>query len=382
MPENALRRDLNDESFIRRCAETIGNSERLAMLYLLSIADSKATGPSAWSEWKSTLLHEMFLKITPYLEHGLIAVAPLDTMQRQVEQGVDWLRGQVVSLLAENGSEGEIGADVDLLPADYLLSFTPEVVASHIRIHRQNYQTLRQKSLIFPRELRQHWSLLVMARDRSGLLAKICGVLALHNFSVLSAQIFTWEGVESVTSQDGLNPRELGMASAVTTRDGLNPREPGMALAVDVLEVRSFDGLSFQEKDWQAVNDDLDQALNHRLGLEHRIYRKLASLYERRKLTGSALPGQPKFQVVFDNTTSDTYTVIEVHSEDRAGQLYHITQTLADFGINIYRAFIATEVHQLIDNFYVLDSEEQKITDEAFVAEIRDGLLYAMERAV
>ena len=382
MPENALRRDLNDESFIRRCAETIGNSERLAMLYLLSVADSKATGPSAWSEWKSTLLHEMFLKITPYLEHGLIAIAPLDTMQRQVEQGVDWLRGQVMSLLAESTGEEGGEADVDLLPADYLLSFTPEVVASHIRIYRQNYQTLRQKSLIFPRELRQHWSLLVMARDRPGLLAKICGVLALHNFSVLSAQIFTWEGGAAVTASDGLNPREPGMALAVTSRDGLNPREPGMALAVDVLEVRSFDGLSFQEKDWQAVNDDLDLALNHRLGLEHRIYRKLASLYERRKLTGSTMPGQPKFQVVFDNTTSDMYTVIEVHSEDRAGQLYHITQTLADFGINIYRAFIATEVHQLIDNFYVLDSEEQKITDEAFIAEIRGGLLYAMERAV
>jgi [protein-PII] uridylyltransferase len=186
----------------------------------------------------------------------------------------------------------------------------------------------------------------------------------------------------AVTTRDGLNPREPGMALAVTARDGLNPREPGMALAVDVLEVRSFDGLSFQEKDWQAVNDDLDLALNHRLGLEHRIYRKLASLYERRKQAGSAMPGQPKFQVVFDNTTSDTYTVIEVHSEDRAGQLYHITQTLADFGINIYRAFIATEVHQLIDNFYVLDSEGQKISDEVFVEEIRGGLLYAMERAV
>jgi len=347
MPENALRRDLNDEAFIRRCAETIGSSERLAMLYLLSIADSKATGPSAWSEWKGALLHEMFLKITPYLEHGLIAATPLDTVQRQVEQGVDWLRGQVVSLLAEGGGETGIEGDVDLLPADYLLSFTPEVVAGHIRIHRENYQVLRQRSLIFPRDLRQHWSLLIMARDRPGLLAKICGVLALHNFSVLSAQIFTWEGGE----------------------------------AVDVLDVRSCDGLSFPEKDWQAVNHDLDLALNHRLGLEHRIYRKLASLYERRRLPDSMLPGQQKSQVVFDNTTSDRYTVIEVHSEDRAGQLYHITQTLADFGINIFRAFIATEVHQLIDNFYVLDNDQRKITDDAFMAEIRDGLLYAMERA-
>jgi len=360
MPENALRRDLNDETFIRRCAETIGDSDRLAMLYLLAIADSRATGPSAWSEWKAALLHEIFLKISPYLEPGLIAAVHPDTLQRQVEQGVDWLRGQVVALLA--GDE-EAQTDVAFLPADYLLSFTPEVVASHIRVHRENHQVLRRKALIFPQELGQHWSLLIMARDRSGLLAKICGVLTLHNLSVLSAQIFTWESGE-----------------VVTAKDGLIPQEPGVALAVDVLEVRSIDGLSFIEKDWQALNDDLDLALNHRLGLEHRIYQRLASIYERRKLPGAMLLGQQRSRVVFDNDISDSYTVIEVHSEDRAGQLYHITQSLADFGINIYRAFIATEVQQLIDIFYVLDSEGQKITDESFAAEIRAGLLYAMER--
>lgn len=348
MPENALRRDLNDEAFIRRCAETIGGNERLAMLYLLSIADSKATGPSAWSDWKGALLQEMYLKITPYLELGQLAAAPVETVQQQVEQGVDWLREQVVALFADDGDGPGIKEEVKLLPADYLLCFTPEMVASHIRIHRENYQALRQKALIFPRELHQHWSLLIMAMDRPGLLAKICGVLALHNFLVLSAQIFTWEGGE----------------------------------AVDVLDVRSSDGLSFREKDWRAINHDLDLALNHRLGLEHRIYQKLSSLYGRRRLPGSMLAGQQKSQVVFDNTVSETYTVIEVHSQDRAGQLYHITQTLADFGINIHRAFIATEVHQLIDIFYVLDGAGQKIEDDSYMAEIRDGLLYAMERVV
>ncbi len=359
MSENALRRDLNDEAFIQRCAETIGDSDRLAMLYLLSIADSKATGPSAWSEWKGALLHEMFLKISPYLESGTIHGVSSDTVQRQVAQGVDWLREQVVTLLS---GDSEALAVVTLLPADYLLTFTPEAIVEHIRIHQENEQILRHKSLIFPREFRQHWSLLIMATDRPGLLAKICGVLTLHNLSVLSAQIFTWEGDE-------------GMMAV----DGQNLREPGTALAVDVLEVRSYDGLSFHEKDWATINADLDRALGHRLGLEHRIHQKLATVYERRKQSGGML-GQQQARVVIDNTISETYTVIEVHSDDRAGQLYRITQVLADFGINIYRAFIATEVQQLIDNFYVLDSEGKKIVDEDFIAEIRDGVLYAMER--
>ncbi|MDP3695636.1 MAG: ACT domain-containing protein, partial [Desulfocapsaceae bacterium] len=274
-------------------------------------------------------------------------------------------RGRVVSLL---GDDEEARVDVALLPADYLLSFTPEMVVEHIRVYRQNCQILRRKALVIPRELRQHWSLLIMARDRSGLLAKICGVLALHNLSVLSAQIFTWDGVEAVMARDGSVPIAPGM------------EKERVALAVDVLEVRSFDGLTFLEKDWQALNDDLDLALNHRLGLGHRIYQKFVSIYERRKQSGALLLGQQTSRVVIDNDISDSYTVIEVHSEDRAGQLYHITQALADFGINIFRAFIATEVQQLIDIFYVLDSEGKKIVDKSFAAEIRAGLLYAMER--
>jgi [protein-PII] uridylyltransferase len=333
MPENALRRDLNDEQFIRRCAETIGDAERLAMLYLISVADSHATGPSAWSEWKGALLYEMYMKVHPYLQFQA-----LDDVLSQVDQGVDWLREQVASLVA---GEKNVRVAVDDLPSDYLLSFTPEAVAAHIRIHQENYKVLQQKALVFPQKLQTQWSLLIMCRDRSGLLAKICGVLSLHNLSVLNAQIFTW-------------------------KDGG---------AVDVLDVRPEDGVQYEEKDWQAVNDDLNLALNHRLGLAHRLYQKLSSGLARRKRPA----GINETRVVVDNKASDHYTIVEIYCADSPGQLYRITQTLADFGINIYRAYIATEVEQLIDVFYVLDSQQEKVVEAAFIQELRDGILYGID---
>lgn len=332
MPENALRRDLNDEQFIGRCAETIGDVERLAMLYLISVADSHATGPSAWSDWKGELLYEMYLKVHPYLLfQGDCATV------KGIEQGVDWVRDRVSSLL-----DGDLDAlkVVSELPSDYLLSFTPEAVVEHVRIHRDNRLLLQQKSLLFPHKLQNQWSLLVMSRDRSGLLAKICGVLSLHNLSVLNAQIFTW-------------------------KDGC---------AVDVLEVCPLQGIPYEEKDWQAVNDDLNLALNYRLGLGHRLYKKLSSGGGGRKRPG----GIKAPRVVVDNEASDLYTIVEVYADDSPGQLYRITQSLADFGINIYRAYIATEVEQLIDVFYILDSQREKLQDPDFIQELRDGVLYGL----
>ena len=337
MPENALRRDLNDSEFIRGCAERVATASRLAMLYLLSIADSRATGPSAWSEWKATLLQELFLKIKPYLELSRFDSAHAGLVESQVEQGVDWLREQVAGLLSE--VEG-LRIDVDDLAPDYLLSFTPETIVGHVLTHRDNYRLLRQKSLVFAADGKDRWSLLIMSHDQPGLLAKICGVMALNNLTVLNARIFTWV-------------------------DGT---------AVDVLEVRPTDGLVFGERDWQALNRELDLAITHRLGLSHRLYRKLAAVYGRKKeLLSRQVP-----RVVVDNQASAAYTVIEVYGSDREGQLYRITQALADFKIHIYKAFIATEVARLIDVFYVLDGAGEKIDDPEFEREIIEGLLYAV----
>jgi [protein-PII] uridylyltransferase len=340
IPENALRRDLNDTLFIRRCAETIGSLDRLAMLYLLSVADSKATGPSAWSSWKAALMEELYLKVYPYLDFAYHGRGEIGVeLEDHVEQGVEWLREQVGELLAR---EENLRVDVATLSTDYMLSFGPEVIADHVLSHRDHYRLLRQKSLIRAWESDDGWSLLIMTYDRPGLLAKICGVMTLNNLEVVRAQIFTWD-------------------------DGT---------VVDVIDIRPTDGLKFKEKDWRGLNNDLDKAISHRLGLGHRLYRKLSRVYGRKK----DLTGEVTTKVVIDNKSSDVYSVIEVYSADLPGQLYRIAQALADFGMNIHKAYIATEVGQLIDVFYVLDSRGRKLLDMEFQQEVTQGVLHSVDR--
>jgi [protein-PII] uridylyltransferase len=337
MPENALRRDLNDGVFIKRCAETIGDLDRLSMLYLLSVADSKATGPSAWSDWKGALLEDLYMKVYPYLDMGRHGVHDVTAHE---EQGVEWLREQIRLLL--QGADDPC-VDINTLGADYILSFSPEDVVKHILTLRDNYQLLRQRSLVLAEENEDAWQLLIMTVDRPGLLAKICGVMALNSLTVVRAQIFTWA-------------------------DGT---------VVDVIDVRSTDGLTFAEKDWKLLNEQLDLAIEHRMGLSHRLYRKLSSGYKRR----AQAIGEVASKVIIDNKSSENYSVIEVYASDLPGQLYHITQAMADFGLNIHKAYIATEVEQLIDVFYVLDSQNQKLVDDDFRQEVTQGILHSISRA-
>jgi [protein-PII] uridylyltransferase len=60
--ETATRRDLHDEETAIFCARKVKDVNRLKMLYLLTVADSIATGPLAWNEWKATILRDFFLE--------------------------------------------------------------------------------------------------------------------------------------------------------------------------------------------------------------------------------------------------------------------------------------------------------------------------------
>jgi [protein-PII] uridylyltransferase len=83
LAETASRRDLNDEKIIVQCAATVGTVERLKMLYLLTWADGRATGPRAWNDWIENLVQELFFKILHVLERGELATPDASRKVRQ-----------------------------------------------------------------------------------------------------------------------------------------------------------------------------------------------------------------------------------------------------------------------------------------------------------
>jgi [protein-PII] uridylyltransferase len=342
LPENAMRRDLEDPEFIRQSAALIGDIDRLTMLYLLTVADSKATGPSAWSNWKASLIADFYLRIKSCLEAACTVERLPSQVAKGEEQGVQWLKTQVGQIVGGTGTR----IAIDDLPDDYLMSFTPETVAGHLQIHRDKAGMLQQKVLLFPAERRGYWSLLVMSRDRSGLLAKLCGILALHNLRVLGAHIFTW-------------PDET---------------------VVDVLNIFPVAGIDFSEQDWDGLERDLNMAVNYRLDVGSQLRRKVFATVSGPK----KLVQQLQQEVIIDNTTSRRFTVIEVYAGDAPATLYHLTQTIADFGLDIHRARIATEVEQLIDVFYVSLRDGRKLEEQSRIDRVREALLHCiiMEESV
>lgn len=60
MADTATRRDLSDPVTIRRFSDRVLTAERLRLLMLLTVADSRATGPAAWGSGKAALVRELY----------------------------------------------------------------------------------------------------------------------------------------------------------------------------------------------------------------------------------------------------------------------------------------------------------------------------------
>jgi [protein-PII] uridylyltransferase len=68
MSHTAQKLDLSDPGVIEEFARKVANKENLTSLYLLTVADIRATSPHVWNQWKATLLKNLFKYTLNYLE--------------------------------------------------------------------------------------------------------------------------------------------------------------------------------------------------------------------------------------------------------------------------------------------------------------------------
>ncbi len=127
MSKTAQHEDISDPQVINRFATAVGDQVRLDYLYLLTVADMRATNPEIWNSWKDALLRQLYLDTRRALERGL--ENPLDRQERIHET-----QARARRLLAEAGlDEGAVQALWARLEDDYFLHNAPEQVARHTR---------------------------------------------------------------------------------------------------------------------------------------------------------------------------------------------------------------------------------------------------------
>ncbi|MDH3975148.1 MAG: [protein-PII] uridylyltransferase [Deltaproteobacteria bacterium] len=332
LSHTAQRRDLNDPKLILDFAREMGSLERLKMLYLLTYADIKAIGPDVWNEWKSSLFLELYTKTAEVFEKGTFELEETKVKVDEIEKDVEGILGDEFP--------GKVVKDfMDSMPERYLLSTTPESIASHFRIALKHEDPLALD--VKHKEKRGYSRIIITTIDAPGLFSKICGVLSANSINILGAQIYTRSSGE----------------------------------VIDIFQVRSaIDGAVTDSRRWDKVKSDLIDVIKGKVKVEKLVEKKSKPSILGGKYKPSIKPG-----VFIDNKISDTNTVIEIFAQDRIGLLYTISSTLLKEGLYIDVSKISTMGEQVTDVFYVKDIFGQKVFYEKKLHEVKEALLKAIE---
>ncbi|MDX9925335.1 MAG: [protein-PII] uridylyltransferase, partial [Ignavibacteriaceae bacterium] len=83
-----------------------------------------------------------------------------------------------------------------------------------------------------------------------------------------------------------------------------------------------------------------------------------------------------KIKITFEK--HEKYTIIDIFSPDRLGLLYQITKKMNELGLSIYFAKISTKADDVVDSFYILDRNKNKISTseyELITVELTDTIM-------
>jgi [protein-PII] uridylyltransferase len=332
----AQQRNLDDPATVTDFAHVVKHQKNLNALMLLTLADGQGTSAEAWSDWKESLVWELFHETSRCL-------ADQKSYYEQTKVERESLQASVAASLPLDFA-GEIDAHFEFMPDNYFRgSDVPEIV-EHLKLFRsflENASSPPQDGFAsanrgeFPLAPAIKWKALpeqghsvvtFCTWERERLLAKVAGSLSVVPLNILSADIF--------------------------------PRGDNVVLCVFRVCDTKARPVTHQ-RDFVLVEQTLRRAL------EDESFDFLP-LIEKAKRQSHRLTSGIEFptRIAIDNKTHPIYALIEIQAPDRLGLLYDVLTCLDRENLLVPLSRINTQAGAAIDTLYVVDrSTRAKITD-------------------
>jgi [protein-PII] uridylyltransferase len=312
MSTTAQRKDISDPDVIAEFAALVGNQKRLDHIYLLTVADIRATSPSLWNSWKDALLAELYHSTSRALRHGLDK--PVD------HQGLaEDTQTQALALLEKTALTKEaIDQQWQLLGQDYFLRHSATEVAWHTQGIIEHGGKDSPLILILGETHRGGSEVFVYSRDKNYLFATITATLESLGLNIIDARV--------ITSNNGF--------------------------ALDTFLVLDRDDAQITDADRQ---NEICEQLNNSLHQPDDLSQSSIALSRQQKHFPIAT------QIHFRQDEKHQRTQMEVVTSDRPGLLARIASGMLQCNVLLQNAKIATFGERAEDIFLITNTQQQSL---------------------
>ena len=331
MSTTAQRKDISDVAVIHEFAETVSSMKHLNHLYLLTVADIRATNPELWNSFKQNLLRDLYESTRRRLLRGLDNPLDKDEVLEQKKKEA------LVELSSSEFPPSQIHSLWDQLGDSYYLRYQPVEIARHtttILAHEANGQPLVSLRTAIRRGSTE---VFIYMPDHENLIATVAAVLGNLNLDIQSAVI-------------------------TTTSSGY---------ALDTFFVLDDAGKIIREASRvERIRTSLLKALSDP---------------DTRHTSGFARPARImrhfdiKPLIEFNAIENTDLSSVYIDAMDRPGLLSAIARVFSESGLLIHDARIVTLGERIEDMFFVSDKNGGALKNEEFLDKLRERLLAVLQ---
>ncbi len=326
MSVTAQKQDIQDPEVVRQFALAVDDWERLECLYLLTVADIRATNPKLWNGWKARLLGDLYQAARFQLRRG--TDQPVHRQDR-----VRATRLRALELLT---GEGCMFSAVEAIWSDFpeqsFWRYTPDQL--RWLTHAIVAQGRPNNPLVAVRSVGGGGTreIFVRMHDQKDIFATITSMFDRMDLSVIAARV-------------------------MTTRSGRT---------LDTFQVLD---LRKEEHDTMTRNLEVQMALEMALN-EKPLKPRLA----RRRATREQRLFRFPAQIEFESRQDDAGTQVSLVCPDRPGLLASVAHAFRDADVRVQSARIAT-FGERAEDFFTVTTDDGHRLDDATAARLRTALI-------
>ncbi|WP_295456124.1 [protein-PII] uridylyltransferase [uncultured Thiodictyon sp.] len=320
MSMTAQRKDISDPEVIQAFGELVGDPTRLDYLYLLTVADSRATNPERWNGWIAALLRELYHSTRRALLRGL------EHPQAQHEL-IEQKQTEAKRLVQRYGGDPQACDQLWLrFGQDFFLHNSPDEIAWQTRLILNTDPGELPLVVIRPVTARGGTEIFIYTPDRANLFARTTAVLDQLALSIMDARVMTTDDHMAVNTYQVLD------LDGHPVNDSDRMDEIHTTLTAD-LRAHARDGIT----------------VARRLSRRHRHF-----------------PIETRVSFSVDET--NRRTVMRLSTLDRPGLLAEVGEVFETCGVRLQNAKIATVGAEVDDVFFITTPDEAPILCETALA--------------